>query len=168
MTNTAAAIDRTRLLAEVRANFKLEWGGHHGANHWARVRYHGLALARARGGDLVVVELFAFLHDSQRHDEYRDPRHGERGAEYSRSLQGRYFDLQAKQLQQLTQAIRGHSDGGLSNDATIQSCWDADRLDLGRVGIKPDVGYLSFEAARHLETAYAWSRGRAKRKGVRA
>lgn len=32
-------------------------------------------------------------------------------------------------------AMKHHSAGGISTDATIQTCWDSDRIDLGRVGI---------------------------------
>jgi uncharacterized protein len=104
-----------------------------------------------------VVELFAFLHDSQRKNEYVDHGHGHRAAEYARSLKNIYFDLDSTQLDKLCLAMIGHSDGQLHPDATIQTCWDADRLDLGRVGTKPRAKYLSEIAAKHIETAYAWS-----------
>lgn len=32
-------------------------------------------------------------------------------------------------------ALAYHSDGYTEGDITVQVCWDADRLDLGRVGI---------------------------------
>ena len=51
-----------------------------------------------------------------------------------------------------------HSDGAVDSDPTIQTCWDADRLDLGRVGIKPTAKYLSPVASQHIESAYNWSR----------
>jgi uncharacterized protein len=41
-----------------------------------------------------------------------------------------------------------HSDGMTQGDTTVLTCWDADRLDLGRVGIAPRVKYLGTEAAR--------------------
>ena len=107
----------------------------------------------------MVVELFAFLHDSQREDEWCDPGHGARGADYARALQGRFFDLKPAQLDRLSYAIRYHSGGEVSTDVTIQSCWDADRLDLGRVGITPDERFLSPEGAARIEFAYRWSRG---------
>jgi uncharacterized protein len=112
---------------------------------------------------VLVVELFAFLHDSQLEDEWRVPGHGNRGAEFARSLQGRFFELRPAQLDRLAYAIRHHSGGEVSTDATIQSCWDGDRLDLGRVGIKPTDKYLSEEGSRRIKMAYAWSRGRARR-----
>lgn len=118
---------------------------------------------RALGADVLVVELFAFLHDSQREDEWSDPKHGDRGAEYARALQGRFYDLSAKALSQLTHAIRHHSGGDVSTDSTIQTCWDADRLDLGRVGITPAAEFLSSEGASRIEVAYRWSIGRAQR-----
>ena len=40
---------------------------------------------------------------------------------------------------------------------TVQTCWDADRLDLGRVGILHAARHRSLEAATH-ESAYSWSR----------
>jgi uncharacterized protein len=161
-TNTDS-FDRRGLLDAIRGEFSLDWEGHHGANHWGRVRHHALAIARARGAHLLVVELFAFLHDSQRRDEWRDPKHGDRGAEYARSLQGRFFELSAKALSHLTHAICHHSGGEVSTDATIQSCWDADRLDLGRVGIKPAAEYLSPEASSRIDFAYGWSKGKTHR-----
>jgi uncharacterized protein len=151
--------DRRGLLSHIRSGFQLDWYGTHGGHHWGRVRHHAVAVARARGADLLVAELFAFLHDSQREDEWGDPHHGRRGADYARSLQGVFFELKPAQLDRLAHAIRHHSGGEVSTDATIQSCWDADRLDLGRVGITPHQNYLSREGAARIEAAYRWSRG---------
>lgn len=41
--------------------------------------------------DLLVVELFAFLHNSCRFDNYRDPLNGERGAEFSHGINEHIF-----------------------------------------------------------------------------
>ena len=43
---------------------------------------------------------------------------------------------------------------------TIQTCWDADRLDLGRVGMMPDPRFLSTEIAKRRDTI-CWADGRA-------
>lgn len=153
----SSTFDRACLLKVVFAQFRINRHGAHGTKHWARVRKHALTIGLATGADLLVVELFAFLHDSQRENEYVDPGHGHRAAEYARSLKNVYFDLDPTQLDKLCLAMIGHSDGQLHPDATIQTCWDADRLDLGRVGTKPHAKYLSEEAAKHIETAYAWS-----------
>jgi uncharacterized protein len=149
--------DRSGLLKAVLAQFRISRHGVHGPSHWARVRSHAFTVGKATGADLLVVELFAFLHDSQRENEGVDPHHGRRAAEYASSLNRNYFDLSGDQLDMLCLAMRGHSDGGIHPDATIQTCWDADRLDLGRVGKKPQARYLSAVGANHIEQAYAWS-----------
>ena len=38
--------------------------------------------------------------------------------------------------------MRLHSDGHTTGDATVLACWDSDRLDLGRVGIRPHPSRL--------------------------
>ena len=149
--------DRSGLLKAVLAQFRISRLGVHGPSHWARVRSHAFTVGKATGADLLVVELFAFLHDSQRENEWIDPHHGSRAAEYASSLNQNFFDLNGDQLDMLCHAMRGHSDGGIHSDATIQTCWDADRLDLGRVGTKPKARYLSVEGAKHIEAAYSWN-----------
>ncbi len=121
--------DRSGLLKTILAQFRIMRHGVHGPNHWARVRRHGLTIGKAVGADLLVVELFAFLHDSQRENEWEDPGHGQRAAEYAVSLNRKFFDLDCEQMDLLCAAIRGHSDGKIDPHPTIQSCWDADRLD---------------------------------------
>jgi uncharacterized protein len=160
ISSVSGAWDRQGLLKEVLAQFRISPEGVHGPSHWARVRHHGLAIGRELGADLLVVELFAFLHDSQRLNEFEDDLHGERAAEYAVSLNNIYFELKPKGLDDLTYAIRFHSEGGVHHCSTIQTCWDADRLDLGRVGIKPSARFLSVHAAEKIEHAYRWSRSK--------
>ncbi len=148
---------RPELLKHIRDQFKIDWHGIHGANHWARVLHHGQRIAKAREADLLVVEVYAFLHDSCRLDDYRDPLHGERGAEFAYGVNGQFFHLDGKQLDSLCFAIKHHSGGDVSTNATIQSCWDADRLDLGRVGIIPSPRFLSEEASKLIDEAFDWS-----------
>ena len=136
----------------IRNQFCLDWFGIHGAAHWARVRVNGLQLARTTGANVKVVELFAFLHDAQRQNDGRDPEHGERAAGLAHELNGQFFSLDRPELLLLEHACREHSNGGLEADATVQTCWDADRLDLGRVGKHPDPRYLCTEVARRPET----------------
>ena len=88
------------------------------------------------------------LHDVQRQDEHRDIQHGGRAADFAASLMGDWVHLNSTQMYQLTEACRYHSMGRLSKDVTIQTCWDADRLDLGRVGERPNPTYLGTKAAR--------------------
>ena len=157
----SSRIVHAELLATIRAQFRLDWTGHHGFPHWARVYRHGLYVGRAVGADLRVVELFAFLHDSQRQNEDTDPEHGNRAAEYARWLHAKgWFELDRTALDLLVSACERHSQGHLEADPTVMACWDADRLDLGRVGIRPDSRRLCTAPARdgdYLERA--WRRG---------
>jgi uncharacterized protein len=150
------------LLDIIRVQFALDWDGIHGPRHWTRVRENGLRLADATGANREVVALFALLHDSRRLSDGRDPEHGRRAAEFARSLLGIAFHLDPDDLELLVTACRYHSDGLLDGDITLLTCWDADRLDLGRVGITPRARYLCTEAARDpamLDWAYRRSMG---------
>jgi uncharacterized protein len=99
-----------------------------------------------------VVELFAFLHDSCRQNDGHDPEHGARAADFARSLHGLAFTLTDNELVVLLVACQGHTHGRNSDNVTVQTCWDADRLDLGRVGIRPLAERLCTETARNPET----------------
>ncbi|NCT66661.1 MAG: hypothetical protein GXC76_03345 [Rhodanobacteraceae bacterium] len=139
------------LIRLIRRQFVLDWHGIHGAPHWARVRLNGLRLAALTGANPSVVELFAFLHDSQRRNDGHDPFHGPRAAAFARSLPRELVRLSTDEVELLAHACEGHSDGHMKADVTVQTCWDADRLDLGRVGIVPDSDRLCCEAARDAE-----------------
>lgn len=149
------------LIATLRREFALDWHGIHGARHWARVRLNGLRLAPATGAVTRVVELFAVLHDVKRlHDGY-DRRHGERAAEFALGLRGTLIHLDDRDFDLLVTACIGHSSGSSIGDPTVLTCWDADRLDLGRVGVVPDPSRLCTDAARDPETiALAFARSR--------
>jgi uncharacterized protein len=71
-----------------RRGFALPLNGLHGEAHWQRVMDNGLRLLEVTGADPEIVELFAYLHDSQRQNDGWDKEHGRRAAEFVRSLQG--------------------------------------------------------------------------------
>lgn len=154
-------------LQHLRKQFLLDWHGAHGGAHWSRVYRHGQVLGKQLGADLRVAELFAFIHDSRRQDEYEDPDHGNRAADFAAYLRKkRLFELDDYAFGLLQQACRGHSAGQIEADLTVQVCWDADRLDLGRVGIRPDPRYLCTAPAREptfIESAWKWSTGSRER-----
>jgi uncharacterized protein len=146
--------DRAGLIALIKSEFKLDWGGIHGANHWARVLHHGKTIGEMRQADLLVVELFGFLHDSCRLNDGRDPQHGQRAADFAHGIHGDFYQLNSKQLDLLCFAMQHHSGGEVSTNATIQTCWDSDRLDLGRVGIIPSPKFMSAEGAEFIDYAF--------------
>ena len=151
------------LVGEIRKHYALNWAGIHGIAHFSRVRENGLRLAEATGANARLVELFAFLHDSRRRNDFFDPWHGARAAKFVRSLEGRFFELTEPELEQLEYACRFHAKGLLDADITVRTCWDADRLDLGRVGKRPKPAKLCTDAARDPAIiAWAYDRSRSK------
>lgn len=48
-----------------------------------------------------------------------------------------------------------HSDSHVEADITVRTCRDADRLALGRVGMRPSVRYLCTDEARRAEVIAA-------------
>lgn len=142
--------DLVPLWKAVERQFRLEPDSVHGPSHWKRVEDNGLRLAAQTGADVLVVRLFAVLHDSQRENEGTDREHGERAAAYAATLRGKSFTLDDARLALLVRACAGHHKGLLSDDPTVATCWDADRLDLGRVGIPPDPKRMSTAAGKAL------------------
>ncbi len=54
-----------------------------------------------------------------------------RWAAFARGMRGHWFDLDDHEMNLLVEACEQHSDGLIDADITVQTCWDADRLDLG-------------------------------------
>jgi uncharacterized protein len=143
---------------EILKGYTLPIRGPHGVVHWARVLENGLRLASATGANPEVVTLFALFHDSRRVNEYHNEGHGLRGGEYARALRGSLIHLRDSEFELLFEACRLHTDGKTQGELTVAICWDADRLDLGRVGIIPQPERLCTDAAREL---LGWAHERA-------
>jgi uncharacterized protein len=153
-------MDLKPLLDAILPDYGLLWNGDHGISHWARVLENGLRLAEETGANVAVVSLFAVLHDSRRQNEWSDPQHGPRAAEFAVELRGTIFDLPDHEFGLLYRACEGHTHERTHPDVTIQTCWDADRLDLGRVGITPHPSRLCTAVAKRPEIL-KWADGRA-------
>jgi uncharacterized protein len=150
MQNKDAWCDFDRLQEVVIRQFHKEAGGVHGVAHWRRVEQHGLWLASRTEVDVLVVRLFAWFHDSKRVNDYTDPDHGRRGAEYAVSLRGQFFGLDDAAMEKLVYACTWHTDRDFTDDLTIGACWDADRLDLGRVGVLPSPEFMNTPFGREV------------------
>lgn len=111
---------------------------------------NGLHIAQTNDADPLVVKLFAVFHDSRRESDGYDPFHGQRGAELARTLHGDLFEVQADQLELLCLACELHHQGAMSDDDTIGTCFDADRLELTRVGILPDPKLMCTQEGKLL------------------
>lgn len=122
----------------------------HGPEHWRRVEANGLKIAAFNRASITVVRLFALLHDSRRTDDSYESVHGELAADYAATLRGKLFDLDDESFNLLQYACRWHTHGKVTSDPTIGACWDADRLDLTRVGIIPNPDLMCTEAGRRF------------------
>lgn len=127
--------------AELFDEFGLPLQGIYGAPHWRRVDAYGRLIAAETGADLEVVRRFALFHDCQRFCEQADPGHGFRGAQRARQFFAE--ELSEEQMQLLWLACEGHERGFTTPDPTVGTCWDADRLDHDRLGIRPSFAYMS-------------------------
>jgi len=157
INNVQSSFITSDLIRMIENQSELSRGGHHHVDHWARVLANGRKLAPMTGANLKIVELFAVFHDSRRFSEGHDPEHGLRGARFAEQMRGTWFEVSTKEMDLLFEACEFHSDGYTEADVTVQTCWDSDRLDLGRVGITPDVRFVCTEAAKRadvLERAY--------------
>ena len=124
----------------------------HGPVHWHSVALASLYLLEAgEPADRPLVFLFALLHDAMRRDDGYDLGHGPRAAALLGELcERRVLVMDVPRAACLDAALRDHTCGRTSDDPTIALCWDADRLDLGRVGIAPDGAFFSTVPAQRL------------------
>lgn len=122
----------------------------HGLTHWRRVFENGLIIATDTGANIELVELFALFHDSCRQDDGDDPKHGRRAAAWVASMRADFPDLSEDLFRFLLDALRDHTHVKKTDNIHIAACWDADRLDLGRVYIKPEEEYMNTEIGRLL------------------
>jgi Predicted HD superfamily hydrolase len=151
--NTERSFQRSFVLAEAKKVFVQDssWT-QHGPSHWLQVEKNAVMLGEHTPGcDLEVARLFALLHDCKRQNEGRDPDHGARAADFAQELFDKgMLHLNHGRLSTLKFAMIHHNGGQVSDDPTIGVCWDADRLDLPRVGTTPDSELLSTQYARDL------------------
>ncbi len=147
-----SAIISNELILAIRDQLQINWSGIHSVSHLARVYENGIHLVESTGANKRVVKLFALFHDSRRLNESWDPEHGPRGADLAESWRGKYFELPDSEFDLLFTACSLDTQAKTHVDTTIKTCFDADRLDLGRVGKTPDPRFLCTEAARDPRT----------------
>lgn len=152
-----------RFLPVIRKGYRLRWLGTHGAGHWARVLVNGLMVAAITGADLDIVVMFSLFHDARRVNDLYDPPHGKRGGALARRLLADDPGWPAEKTGRLAAACTDHTAVRHHADVTIQTCWDADRLDLPRIGAEVDCAYLgAWSVAGQEIIAAATARARAK------
>jgi len=114
-----------------------ELGATHGVKHWDRVAQFGRMLYK-ESADIDVIMAFAYLHDSERLDNGSDIDHGKRASKHIDTIRNTILrQLSDEQISKLKRACELHTTTHKTGDITIDICFDADRLDLPRVGIAP-------------------------------
>lgn len=113
-------------------------GEMHGLPHWQRVERNAMLLITPHVNPRVV-RLFAYFHDACRLDNDSDLLHGFRAKCLVDSLRTSLLkELSSEEFHQLQTACELHTTTLSVDDPTIDTCFDADRLDLERCGILPD------------------------------
>lgn len=125
-------------------------GTTHGVEHWDRVAKFGEILF-TEGADKDVIKAFAYLHDSERKDNGEDIAHGIRASILVDAIRDtELFFLSDSQIKKLKRACELHTIEHRTGDNTIDICFDADRMDLLRVGIKPVPDKMATEKGAEL------------------
>lgn len=127
----------------------------HGPDHWNRVARNVLFLRQHYTFDVEVGISFALLHDCQRKCDGDDSPHGLRGKILVEQLTHQpWWTLTKNQTHQVQVACQYHTQAQpwlwLESDTTTHACFDADRLDLVRVGIDPDSAFLFTQKAKQI------------------
>ena len=128
-----------------------ELGETHGLPHWQRVERNGIILSTDNGTiredvNIKVVRYFAYLHDKCRLNDWADLEHGVRAADMIPTIRNTILkDFTDEEVALLEKACRYHTTEHRTGNPTIDVCFDADRLDLGRVGIVPNPKLMATE-----------------------
>ena len=166
--NTPELYDVERRLIQefiptIRLGYKLRWLGTHGASHWARVLLNGVQLCAITDADPSIVTMFSVFHDSRRVNDLHDPPHGKRGGALARRMLRGRPGWDEDRIKILCEACDKHTSVKHHRNVTIQTCWDADRLDLPRIGATVDRSYLgAWTDAHHDLVESASKRAREK------
>ena len=120
----------------------------HGDDHWRCVAATGLALAPWLGDvDRTLVFCFGLLHDTRRRTDSFDPSTALARRRSRTSCAKRRARPRRRTIREPHGGARRPRERLVSTDPTIGTCWDADRLHLPRVGIRPRRELVSTEAA---------------------
>jgi len=130
-----------------------------------RVFENGRRLSPMTGAAGQVVDLFSILHEPQRRSEGSDRGHGPRAATYTKTLRSE-IDLSDQDFELLLEACDCHTRGTTNRaDITVQTCLDADRLDIPTVGLSINTRLLHTPTAKN-PSILRWASTRAARRAM--
>lgn len=155
-TNQKKAVRQLPMLPDIHevkeyASNGWELGETHGLPHWQRVERNGILLSLHNGHirddiNIKVVRYFAYLHDKCRLNNGKDLKHGSRAADMIPAIRATILrELTDEEVILLDKACRYHTTERKTGNPTIDVCFDADRLDLSRVGIRPNPKLMATE-----------------------
>lgn len=145
-----------------------ELGETHGLSHWQRVERNGIILSMENGTirkdiNIKVVRYFAYLHDKCRLNDWEDLGHGVRAADMLPTIRNTILkDFTDEEVALLEKACRYHTTEQRTGIPTVDVCFDADRLDLGRVGIVPNPKLMATEQGAYYAGIYGKLKHRKK------
>ena len=133
----------------------------YGLEHCDRVARYGQQLFEP-GANPDIIAAFSYLHDIERTDDYEDPGHGHRAAQFIDSIRPQYLaNFSDVEIDLLKEACRQHETGTKTGNKTIDICLDADRLDLPRLGISPTARQMATHQGKELAKLLADGRHKA-------
>ncbi|MCK5100222.1 MAG: hypothetical protein KAR45_19080, partial [Desulfobacteraceae bacterium] len=139
-----------KIVKKIKQQLKISPDSIHAESHWKRVAFFGEYIAKKEGLNARLIKLFAYFHDSKRHNDSFDPEHGPRAAEYIKTFKLTELGINEKERDQLIFACQYHTYEKKTDDRDILACWDSDRLDLPRAGIAIDPDRLFTETAKNI------------------
>lgn len=133
------------MLDSAKSQFVLKPNSDHGPAHWEKVERNVLCLSEGMSAeDILTCRLFAIFHDCKRENEMDDPEHGLRASQFVHEAHPHLVDkIGQERVLKLMYACEHHNTGSTEDDPIVGTCWDADRLDLIRVGIVPNPKLMS-------------------------
>ncbi len=120
----------------------------HGISHLRRVAILSGRLANAVGEVVEAAVVMGFLHDCARKNDGNDLEHAHDSAVLARELTERFYPH--LDVDRICDAIEGHAGGEVTTDPLSACLWDADRLELKRIGRTIDLDLLSTKVAKRL------------------
>lgn len=122
----------------------------HGVRHWKQTMWASCRLlAEEPRADPAVALVFGLVHDCLRVLEAADPEHGLRAARLVIELVREHLlDLSDDQLEMVKAACEHHSESLWTSNPTVGICWDADRVGLWRLGLRPEPTGMSLARMR--------------------
>lgn len=132
----------------------------HDLSHFMRVIVWGLALSRYNEAKGIIINnkvvvWFGLLHDICRESDFDDKEHGLRAACYVKMIRNTWLgDLNDNEILLLSEAVKYHNKIRQYGEITIDTCFDADRLDLLRFGITVNPERLATNAAKQFLIGY--------------